>query len=82
MSKKLKLSLIEREILWTLEAAGEERLPALEITVKNIVDEYSDEFFSHSLNNLERIEFIKLETDEQNNINVVLTNKGIISLTK
>jgi len=80
--KKIKLSPVEREILWTLEEAGAENLSTLEATVKSVGKKHSKLVFSQSLENLKRKEFIEIETDKsEKNISVVLTEKGRNSLT-
>ncbi len=78
--RKIKLSPIEREILWTLEEAGAESISTLEATIKIIIKGFSKEVFSQSLDNLKSKEFIEFETNN-NNISVILTDKGKISLS-
>jgi len=79
--KKVKLSPVEREILWTLEEAGAENLSTLAATVKGIIKEVSNETFSQSLDNLERKKFVYFEKSDINGNSVVLTEKGRIYLS-
>ena len=74
--KKIKLSLIEREILWTLEEAGFGNLTALEAVIKNNVRDFSSEYFSQSLDNLDKKEFIYFEKSNVEGNSVVLTERG------
>ncbi|MEZ5424741.1 MAG: hypothetical protein R2747_00625 [Pyrinomonadaceae bacterium] len=80
--RKIRLSPIEREILWTLKETGEENPHVLKATVEIGAKDFSEINFSRALKNLLQKECIRIESnnDKENN-SVILTGTGKLLLT-
>jgi DNA-binding MarR family transcriptional regulator len=77
MSRKLRLTPLQRDLLWMLEEAGEETLTTILVTLKP-----SDrETFDRDLASLIRLGFVSV-AEGQSDTTVALTESGRQALTK